>query len=157
MDLKTINLNNIKYKNGKITYSTEKMIVQLPEMECLYGIEQSFDKYIIRFSNLSPQLIEFIKKMEAHNHKSNPTNYPFYSSIINNEGVMTIKVPFRYGHYEVKVESSTIVLPTIMDIKPLSKVACKIQISSVWNWKVKDKLMCGTLVELREVRILDNV
>jgi len=158
MDSSKININQIKYYHSNLSYHGKKLLINLPETNCLNGIEEYFNKYQIRIEILDENIYNFFKQLEENNQKHFYKKIDKYKSNLlkeNNKYYLLLKLPYRYKKFEVNVKSSTKYLPSIYDVNKDTRIKCTILISKLWNVQTDNNdILGGCLMDVKEIEIM---
>ncbi len=157
MEYNELDISQIKYNKTNLYYNGQRILINIPTMICKYGITQFFGKYQIKLEIIDEEFYNFIKKLEESNKKQCFNTSKYKSNIIydDNKYYLILKIPYRYKKMEVNIESEKIYLPTIEDIKPNTKLKCKISIPNIWNYKKENsQFISGTIMEVKDITIM---
>lgn len=162
MNINQIHIDKINFHKLIPYYNKNKLFINLPELNCPYAMEKYFNKYQIRL-DLTEDVYHFLKSLEEYNKQFCQKNIGLFhngqykSNIIkyNDKYQLILKIPYRYKKFEVNVTSDRLTLPTIHDLKPDTKVKCKILITKLWSMKNdKEEYVNGCIMELKDINIL---
>jgi hypothetical protein len=156
MDYKKIVVPLIKYNKTQLFYNNDKVLVELPIMKCKSGIEKYFNKYQLILKIDDEEFLKFINSLETNNRKYCRKDSIYKSNVntYNNRNSLILKVPYRYNRLEVNIKSDRIYLPTIEDISPGMELRCKMFVPKIWNYNTNDKIMSGSIMEVKEIYIV---
>ena len=159
MEYTKVNLNKIIYSKNNILYNNGKLSIILPPMKTINGIEKrgETEKYQIMLEIDNPHFLNFIKEIEKKNKSHCKTDSKYKSNLFqNNEtGVyyLILKIPCRYNKFEIHIRSDRVYLPISTDVKN-NTVACRINITNIWNYTTDTELeMSGSIFEVKEIFI----
>lgn len=152
-----VNISQIKYNKGLLSYHGDKLYIETPVLKCKTGIIKYFNKYEITLEIMDRDFINFMKELDENNknHCDSKAEYRSNLSCLGNSYYLKLKVPFRYKKFEVEIDSKRIYLSTMADIKPDVEVKCKICVSKLWHYHSNDnRYLSGTLMEVKEINIV---
>lgn len=151
MEYKKINIKQIKYVKSFLKYNGDKLIIELPVMKCINGIDKYFSKYQIMLEITDKDFLDFMIDLEETNKKHCDSNNKYKSNLVhnNNKSYLTLKVPYRYNRFEIDIKSDRIYLPTIENIKPNTNIKCKIILPKLWTYEN----ISGCLMDVKEIFI----
>jgi len=157
MNYKDININDIYYSRNNILYKNDKLEIVFPAMATLAGIEKNFEKYQIKLEINDSEFHNFLRNLEENNKKMCKKLSKYKSNIIkqNDKYYIVLKVPNRYGKYELMIRSERVYLPVSTDIKENTTVICSVSVPYIWNFTTADDIdMSGCMMEVKEIFIV---
>lgn len=162
MDYKNIKLKEINYKYNVMKYKQEKIAILTPIMKCYSGVEKFFNKYEIKLefpldTKEGKKFYEFMQALEENNkaHMNHLAEYKGQMYKIGEKIILVLKIPYRYNNFEVEVKSESKFLPTIFEVRENNRVKCEIDIEKLWYFSKNGKLLCGCLMEVKKIIIID--
>jgi hypothetical protein len=154
---KNIDLSKISYseldKYVQISYYNNKLQFWTPVMFCPFGIEKSYNNYVLKLSFVkksnnekicNTDFLDFIKSIEKKNMEHvDILENTYISQVFVKEGydpMLTVKLPYNNNKLLVEFknkEGETIVSD---DIKKCQNLQVLLEVDSLWNFN--DKYSC---------------
>ena len=162
MDCDKINLQNITYSSGyrnnlTVKVNGKNIIIKTPFLKSMNGLESENSKYFIKLDlSTRADIVSFLKKVDSNNKTPKCLDFfergedlKYIQSFYYDSSIWKVKLPSRYGRFQVKVENmlGTALIPT--DITPEHKLECCIELKNIWRYNNA----YGCIWNLKSVRV----